>query len=569
VSSARGRGGAGSFRGNSRNGSFNNGVNSNSEQHGESLGQTRNGQDPREDFSSRSYNQKRSYCAAFSKPATSLPRPQAAPAVPSFGADILPHLNLQPDAPTVPKKKLRKHNQLGLTPASQDHESSSDEDEEARLASGTAPVTASNPALLQFEYKGRTATLNTAADIAAWIAERKRRFPTAAKAEAARKEAEEKKSKWEENRKERAESQRLQRQEMEKTRQEELRKRALESVAAKQSKKGGDKLSISKPEMQPDDFVKAALKEEKLKRKLEKAQRDARKAEEALARMQQGPDSVKPRGLESAASLHRVSKPSGTSNLVTQTAETAEQKPNEQLSAELSKLKTEPLKDPDDEDALPVSDLSSISSGTSLSDAEPNDSETDEAEAVTSSSGSSSISSSDSASEAEVNFASYLHSVPASDANPNADPNADLGPEELTSKRTAPDRVSPPPRIYPSKNSAQTSILADADHPASRIPCRNLLRTGRCHFGERCRYRHDLPKRGGHQRDEMRKERKGREGHGGKRSAGRKGLYQVMVEKEVEEERREALRATGKTGERGMLKETDAENGGIGQQEER
>ena len=50
--------------------------------------------------------------------------------------------------------------------------------------------------VLQFEYKGRTASLRTAAEIAAWIAERKKNYPTQAKAEAAKKESAEKKRKW-------------------------------------------------------------------------------------------------------------------------------------------------------------------------------------------------------------------------------------------------------------------------------------------------------------------------------------------------------------------------------------
>lgn len=80
---------------------------------------------------------KRGTPAALQRPQNSLPRPQAAPAVPSFGIP----LPLKPPAPSDSgrntKKKKRKHNLLGLTPKADVHESSEedeDADEEAKLA---------------------------------------------------------------------------------------------------------------------------------------------------------------------------------------------------------------------------------------------------------------------------------------------------------------------------------------------------------------------------------------------------------------------------------------------------
>lgn len=74
---------------------------------------------------------------ASQRPPNSLARPQAAPAVPSFGIP----LPLKPPPPSdngkVSRKKKRKHNQLGLTPKADVHESSEEEedaDEEAKLA---------------------------------------------------------------------------------------------------------------------------------------------------------------------------------------------------------------------------------------------------------------------------------------------------------------------------------------------------------------------------------------------------------------------------------------------------
>ena len=92
----------------------------------------------------RGQDQKRRHGDAFSKPRNHNPRPQAAPAVPSFGAPL--PLPVKPpipqDGPRKPRKKKRKHNQLGLTPKREEHESSEededDADEEARLAAAVA-----------------------------------------------------------------------------------------------------------------------------------------------------------------------------------------------------------------------------------------------------------------------------------------------------------------------------------------------------------------------------------------------------------------------------------------------
>ena len=80
-----------------------------------------------------------------------------------------------------------------------DSESENDGDEEAALTGNAQDG-------LSIEYKGSTSTLRTSADIAAWIAERKRKYPTAARRETARREAEEKRKKFEAQRKARQEA---------------------------------------------------------------------------------------------------------------------------------------------------------------------------------------------------------------------------------------------------------------------------------------------------------------------------------------------------------------------------
>jgi Nuclear fragile X mental retardation-interacting protein 1 (NUFIP1)/Zinc finger C-x8-C-x5-C-x3-H type (and similar) len=500
-----------------------------------------------------SQGQKRPYSAAFNKQATSLPpRPQAAPAVPSFGGDILPTSTLQTISAPEPKKKPRKYNQLGLTPASQDHESSSDEDEEAKLATKAASGTLPNAALLQVEYGGQIATLHTAADIAAWVAERKRKFPTVAKAEAAKREAEEKRSKWEEAKKERAEVLRLQRLQQEKSRQSELRKRALESLGSKKAKKDGEgNRNVAREKKDDNGITKEVLKMEKLKRKLEKAQRHARKAEQALAQMQQSSVTIEDGGREGTGSIADIpSKPPGAATLATPPFETHKQQPR--AVDELAKLKADLLKDED------VNDASSNASVTSI---DMDDMDDDEDEDTTSSSGSS--------------------SNPFSGSE--ADSDSDRPPDQITSKRTAPDRVPPPPRIDPSSKPSHASEENKTDR--ARNPCRNMLRTGRCQFGRRCRYSHDLSSSmdgpGGGVRDggdDTRKDQRsgdaaqarGRQNRGqvresgtgkAKREAkpGRKGLYQIMVEKEMEAEKRAVVAVILEMGKKGMLGQTETE----------
>ena len=110
--------------------------------------------------------------------------PQTAPAVPSFGAPILPTTSTPASArPTVISQRDRTTAQpklvprtLGLTPKDGTEpdvlsESEDEEiDEEAQFAElGTK---------LTFEHNGEVMTLNNEADLAAWKAERRKQFPT-------------------------------------------------------------------------------------------------------------------------------------------------------------------------------------------------------------------------------------------------------------------------------------------------------------------------------------------------------------------------------------------------------
>lgn len=71
------------------------------------------------------------------KNTTSAEKTKVAPAVPSFGTPLPVSLPPSQETEVMPKRKKRRHNQLGLTPKSLEYESSEDEndvDEEVKLA---------------------------------------------------------------------------------------------------------------------------------------------------------------------------------------------------------------------------------------------------------------------------------------------------------------------------------------------------------------------------------------------------------------------------------------------------
>ncbi|KAI9669033.1 MAG: hypothetical protein M1831_000625 [Alyxoria varia] len=150
---------------------------------------------------------------------------ETAPPVPQFGVP-LPQTN---PAPTSRKdsgtgsvkthkraermlRQKRKHNELGLTPSGLDQESEAedDADEEVRLGS----LTQTGP--LRITHRGRVHVIRNAEEMATWIEERKKHFPTKVKADEKLKEI-------------RARTQRDQK--------EEARKKALESQTQKSKAK--------------------------------------------------------------------------------------------------------------------------------------------------------------------------------------------------------------------------------------------------------------------------------------------------------------------------------------------
>ncbi|KAF9894229.1 hypothetical protein FE257_007731 [Aspergillus nanangensis] len=341
---------------------------------------------------------KRDHKSAFGKPQSVGPRVPAPPPVPSFGNPLPSKPPPPADATRKPKKKKRKHNQLGLTPKAEEHESSEEEDdvdEESKLtAGGGAGPTAS----LSITYRGRTSTLQSPADIAAWIEERKKRFPTQARVE-------EKKRAMEEAKKAREEAMR-QRQEM---------KRAQKEAQAPKEK--------AHPTANPvDEAAKAKQKADKLRRKLLKEQKRVEKAEADAERARMKVEELQRATSASQQSLVPPSPGSGQDRTPDQEAQASvsQDKQSEPVSAEASAASAATLPEVAPEsksvDTPGVQDNGDLVISTS--DLDSSD--------WTSSSGSDAASSSS-----------------ESDSDGSDD---DSAPEQVTSRREGPERVAPPPR---------------------------------------------------------------------------------------------------------------------------
>ncbi|KAL4872192.1 hypothetical protein BDV12DRAFT_162460 [Aspergillus spectabilis] len=215
---------------------------------------------------SNKHANKRDHSSAFGKPQSVAPRVPAPPPVPNFGNPLPSKPPAPADNPRKPKKKRRKHNQLGLTPKTEEHESSEEEDdadEERRL---TVDEGDGAGAALQVTYRGRTAKLQTSAEIAAWIEERKKRFPTQAKIE-------ERKKAMEEAKKAKQGAQRQ---------QKEARKQATmqATTRAKKEQEKPTRKELPRESLDPADAAaKAKQKAEKLRRKLMKEEKRIAQAE--------------------------------------------------------------------------------------------------------------------------------------------------------------------------------------------------------------------------------------------------------------------------------------------------
>jgi hypothetical protein len=333
------------------------------------------------------------------------------------------------------KKRKRKHNQLGLTPQADDHESSEEEgagdDEESKLAQG-----ASGTAPLQISYKGKTSTLQTQAEIAAWIAERKKKFPTQARVDAKKEAADEAKATREAARQQKIEEQQAKR---------------------KDTRKQSEAVITNPPDVGAD-----AQRREELRRNLEREQKriakavaEADAARLRLEALQKEALSLNPESEHEDAPVINVEPIDQDPQ-----APTPEIKPEAAINVEPA-VNIEPHDSiPESEPGVPASPVKEVYSESILGSKpetpiqHPTQYGTDGQTDLT-------------------NQGSDWTSSGGSDSESGSDSDSDSAPEQESSRRTGPERVPPPPR------------------EGKKTICRYFARTGQCNRGDQCKFIHE------------------------------------------------------------------------------
>ncbi|KAF2808554.1 uncharacterized protein BDZ99DRAFT_499838 [Mytilinidion resinicola] len=241
-----------------------------------------------EEYQERHVSKLQTNASTKSKPAKA--KVNVPPTVPSFGITLPTVSKPAPPPPLVlPKakkdaKKAKRGNLLGLTPQA-DHSDSEPEsiDEEATYAV--------NVTGLIFEYNGETAALNSPAEIAAWIRERRRLYPTKARA----------KQKLQEDRLRLANEHAI----LLRVKEE---KDAKAGVTVKSEKK--DKKTDQRQELTSEDKRKQVEHERQLK-KIEKLRKKLQKSEEMLAKSEGGSTLGRIGTIEVKTEVKTDSAPSG------------------------------------------------------------------------------------------------------------------------------------------------------------------------------------------------------------------------------------------------------------------
>jgi hypothetical protein len=411
-------------------------------------------------------NHKRDHSSAFIKPQSTVPRTPAAPAVPSFGNPLpsKPPPAVDATSNRKAKKRKRKHNQLGLTPQADDHESSEEEgegdDEESKLAQG-----GSEAAPLQISYKGKTSTLQTQAEIAAWIAERKKKFPTQARVDAKKEAADEAKATREAARQQKIQEQQAKR---------------------KDSRKQSETTTTNLPDVGTD-----AQRREELRRNLEREQKRIAKAvaEADAARLRL--EALQKEALSLNTESHYEDMP-----VIPEGPNKEDpQDPAPEIKSEAAinvdpAVNTEPhdltLESEPGVPASPVAEVHSESIEGSKTEVQIQD------PAQYGIDGQTELS----------NHGSDWTSSGGSESESGSDSDSDSAPEQGSSRRTGPERVPPPPR------------------ESKKTICRYFARTGQCNRGDQCKFIHETSERA-----KAKPERKEREKE---KETRRKGLFQAV-----------------------------------------
>jgi hypothetical protein len=319
-----------------------------------------------------------------------------------------------------------------LTPKTEEHESSEEEedvDEESKLAQ-----TGTCAAPLQFTYKGQTAKLQSPSDIAAWIAERRKRFPTQARVDEKKKASEEAKAARDAAR----EAARL---EKEKEKEKAKQKHRDQNVSEE----------VTDPAL--DEAMKAQRKADKIRRNLDREQKRFAKAEAAAEAARLKVEALQ----KQAQGLNK-----GQTQVNGSVTPDIKQEPE---------LETEPSDSAEGVDRMSLDATDAPKAACSqLVDTNSIPTETVDATADRLE-GAMDLSS-------NVSDDSDWTSSSGSDSDSESDSDGDSGPEEATSRRQGPERVPPPPR------------------EGKKIRCRHFARSGQCNRGDNCQFSHEAPERG-------------------------------------------------------------------------
>ncbi|CAI7652496.1 unnamed protein product [Penicillium glandicola] len=446
------------------------------------------------------FTQKRDHSSAFNKPQSTAPRTPAAPAVPSFGNPLpsKPPPAADSTANRKAKKRKRKHNQLGLTPHTEDHESSEeevDEDEESKLAQS-----GSDAAPLQVSYKGKTSTLETPSDIAAWIAERRKKFPTQARVEEKKKSMEEAKA---------------------------AREAIRQQKQKAQQEKREDQQKQNEQKTETTDATTNAQRREKIRRNLE---REEKRIQKAMAETEAARLRVEALQKE-ALSLNSDFDQDEDTGITT-----GHQHPAPVIKTDPENTVPEPAIKTEPETAVPEETIKT----------EPHDPIPEPAQSAvpachtTEAQGSPRFNLEhtmktehspdhglDDMELGSDHGASDWTSSSASGSDSDSDSDSDA-PEQATSRRTGPERVPPPPR------------------EGKKTVCRYFARNGHCNRGDQCKFLHENDSERTSKAKTKPTEKKEKE-------TKRKGLYQALLDRQQQDDDRRAMEVIVWLGQNDML----------------
>ena len=441
---------------------------------------------------------------------------------------------------------------------------------------------------LQFSYRGKTSTLKSSSDVSAWIAERRKHFPTKARA-----------AELQERKRQREEAQIVANQVLNDA-QEKQKNAAKEKhdqkteVGKKRKKTRENKISAV-----PDDAAtRAKRKVEKLRKRLEKEEKRIAKAEAKAGKIR-GDTEADTAGHSSSA-RHNVDKKrkredsdgsisspkvgqaapwrydqptsveiAGDTTIKIEPSIQVKQEPSEtaphdfrinkseEKVEEAASIVPDPLtptsqpSGPNEIQDLPPPALGSTSNpgeASVLANLPCGNAHESGVADIEQSKNDSSVSVSDSSSDMSSTDSEDLTS-PSGSSSSDADTEDDA-PGQASSKRNGPEKVAPPKRAK------------------ARQICRSFLKTGRCNRGDACKFRHELPERGS--RDARKKDtikavgRKDRirlhqlvsvedNGHPNPMVNVANVITFKLVEQEKDQEDNEILAAIIHLGERGLL----------------